>query len=272
MTDFTNVDLQNPTTGMTVLNQTDRHLSVLRDNYNYVPDTSTTEGFEAVKDAVKKLTKYRTSLEKERKAWKAPFLEAGKKIDSEAKRITAELLEIEAPFKQAKIEKEKALELAKEKRLNDIRVKIQWITDHVMNSIGKTSEEIQASIQAVGETDTIEGFYELTDEAVQARLTTLSTLETMYNQAKNAEIQQKELLESRAKLKEAEAIADEATAKVDLYEGNEPEPMMQPAPQPKPVPRNIIPVSNKKDNVVAWGIKHDIDESAISELMAILEF
>ena len=62
----------------------------------------THQGYVMVKSAISEVTKYRTGVEKARKELKKSALDWGKKVDAEARRVTALLLEIETPLREEK--------------------------------------------------------------------------------------------------------------------------------------------------------------------------
>jgi hypothetical protein len=88
-------------------------------------DCSTTSGYEGCRKAIAEVRAIRVNVEKHRKFLKEESLEYGRKVDSEAKRITAELESIEEPLKAKKQaiddEKERVKREAEEKRLAAIK-------------------------------------------------------------------------------------------------------------------------------------------------------
>lgn len=62
----------------------------------------TKDGYEAIRGGIAKLRTFRTEIEKRRVELKADALEWGRKVDSEAKRLTGLLLAIEEPLKAKK--------------------------------------------------------------------------------------------------------------------------------------------------------------------------
>lgn len=64
-------------------------------------DCTTTAGDQQARQSRLALVRLRTALEEKRKELKAPHLEAGKRIDDEAKRITGAILEMEKPIDDA---------------------------------------------------------------------------------------------------------------------------------------------------------------------------
>ncbi|QDV09310.1 hypothetical protein Poly30_48680 [Planctomycetes bacterium Poly30] len=63
-----------------------------------IEDIDDREGYQAVSTVRKEVKAVRVQVEKTRKALKADALEYGRAVDTEAKRITAALLEIEEPL------------------------------------------------------------------------------------------------------------------------------------------------------------------------------
>lgn len=88
---------------------TDAAIDVLRDEYSGLK-IETTADYEKVRLAIADVRDRRVTVEKTRVELKAGALEYGRKVDSEAKRITALLTEIEEPLKAEKqrVDDEKA--------------------------------------------------------------------------------------------------------------------------------------------------------------------
>ena len=90
-------------------NVSDEAISQLRDQYDGLT-AETPEKYEECRLAIANVRDLRVKVEKTRKELKADALAYGRKVDAEAKRITAKLTEIEEPLKleKAKIDDEKA--------------------------------------------------------------------------------------------------------------------------------------------------------------------
>lgn len=78
-----------------------------------VADINDLQGYKAVKEAAKKVKKYRTGVEAKRKELKAPALRFGEALDEEAKRITNLLTPIEQKLLKKQKDHEDAVEAAK---------------------------------------------------------------------------------------------------------------------------------------------------------------
>ena len=76
-------------------------IAILREKHSGPFEVSTKDGMALAKEARAEVRGYRTAVERMRVELKAPLLEKGKVIDAEAKRITAELIEIEEPINRA---------------------------------------------------------------------------------------------------------------------------------------------------------------------------
>jgi hypothetical protein len=88
-------------------------------------DCRTPAGYDAARRGIAECRTLRVAVEKKRVELKADALAWGKKVDTEAKRITAELESIEEPLQAAKDaidnEKKRIAQEAEEKRLAAIR-------------------------------------------------------------------------------------------------------------------------------------------------------
>ena len=163
--------------------QTDAALAVLREKYASFPSVEDKEGYAIVKAGIKEVDGYRTSLEKTRKEIKAPALERCKLIDAEAKRITAELVKIAEPMKEAKKEIDEREKRLKEERIARLQVKVNELVHFPAQAVGKSPAEISNLIDRLGEIDTSHDFYDLTSEAVAAQAASMSALAEMLTQA-----------------------------------------------------------------------------------------
>ena len=137
-------------------NETAAALAVLRQKYADYSSVviATTKDMALAKEARAEVRGYRVALEKLRVELKAPALERTRLIDTEAKRITAELLTIEEPIDAAikaeekRKEEEKAAKArAEAQRIADIQRVIAWIRQHVANAAGQRAAEIAEIVQ-----------------------------------------------------------------------------------------------------------------------------
>lgn len=214
MTSLTDVNVEEGKVEVEVFNKTEAALSELRKKYDVIPDATTEEGYTFVKEGVKELTTYRTSLDAERKRIKAPYLEAGRIIDAEAKRITEELVKLEDPLKAAKKEVDDREKRLKEERLRRLNQRIQEIRDFVTNARGKDSATIAGMIEQVDAIDTSQDFFELSKEAAEARAKTLEQLEEIFSDRLEHEAAKRQAEEQAAEMRRRER-AQEIDSKIN---------------------------------------------------------
>lgn len=217
---------------VTEFNQTAARIAELRETYGTeVPDASTTEGYKRAKEIASEMTSLRTSLEKRRKEFKSPVLAFGKMIDSEAKRITAEIISIEEPFKAAYREVDEAKKRIKaeiEQRFVDIKqmptiaiemhseaieAMINDLAEHDVSkeTFGRRVDEASAVVADVLEQLTNCHVAAIEREAEQARIEAERVeLERLRAEAAERERLQREAEERKAREEEAKRIAEEA--------------------------------------------------------------
>lgn len=202
---------------------TDAAIEKLKNKYLIVPVVEDNNGLADVKSRITVVRKLRTSVESKRKELKKDALEYGRKVDGEAKRITAELLAIEAPMKdaqskyEAKVAAEKA-ELARieAERKAEIQAKIDSISDLVAQHFNSSAFEIAEVIDQLGEPDDYDyGHLFIRYTAVLTQ--TLESLETMMNAASEREAEAVEANEKRER-EEAAAAERDRLAAIDREE------------------------------------------------------
>lgn len=179
MTILNNVNLEKGTVEVTEYSATNAALAMLKQKYSEVPDANTEEGYAVIKAGIKELTGLRTSLEAARKREKAPYLQAGKIIDEEAKRITDELVALEDPMKAAKKVVDDRVERERQERIARLQLKVDAIKGMPAQVRGKSSGDIAAMIDRCGEIDTAHDFYDLTKEAQAAQQASMDELTQM---------------------------------------------------------------------------------------------
>lgn len=198
MTIMNDVNIETGTVNIAVFNQTDAALAALREKYQVVPDANTDDGYAFVKDGIKELTTLRTRLEAVRKEVKEPYLQAGRIIDAEAKRITTELTTLEEPMKAAKKVVDDRVERERQERIARLQEKVDAIKAMPGQVRGKSSEEIEAMIDRVGEIDVMHDFFDLTREAVAAKDAAMNELTQMLGERLEFEVNEKARLQAEA--------------------------------------------------------------------------
>ena len=198
--------------------RTEAALAELREKYSGATfDLTTTAGDKAARAARLDLKTLRTSLEAKRKELKAPAVEFGRKIDDEAKRITAEIVALEDPIdaqikadeKRREDERLERERIAAE-RAAGFRAKIDAIRACVAKSQGLTSERISNGIAQVESIAIDEATWaEFAEEAAQAKSMTLAA---MLNLRDSAKAREEEAARVEAQRLENERIAAEQRA------------------------------------------------------------
>lgn len=214
MTIANDVDLEKGTVNIVEYSQTDAALASLREKYLAIPDANTEEGYAFLKDGIKELTGLRTKLEAARKAAKEPHLQAGRILDAEAKRITAELVALEDPMKVAKKEVDDRVERERQERIARLQKKVDAIVAMPSQVRGKSSQEITDMLDRVGEIDATHDFYDLTKEAVAARQTALDELTQMLGDRLEFEVAEEARQKAEAERAELQRKFDEQQAEM----------------------------------------------------------
>ena len=180
---------------------------------NFIPDTTTKEGYDKSKRVALDVGKVLTTLEKSRRSKKADSIAIGKAIDSEAKGIAAKLEEIQSPHKLAykqlddeKKEREKARKDALELRVAELRDLPELLRESDSGSIAGALEQVNA--------EECLDFFEYSSDALKARNASRTALADMYAKALQAEQDAAELAKLRAAQAE-QAIKDREQAAAD---------------------------------------------------------
>jgi colicin import membrane protein len=182
-------------------------LAALREQYgNVVYDVTTTAGMADAKAARLAIREPRYEIERIRKAAKAPILALGKKLDSEAARITSELEKLERPIdstikaeedrkeaeKQAKIE-------AEQKRVANLQERVVYLRGNQTLSASSGSELIAGHIEDL-EGESVEGLQEFEQQGIDAKIAGLARLRELHAAALAHEAEQERIKEERAEL------------------------------------------------------------------------
>lgn len=164
----------------------------IQEKGNFLPDTSTKEGYEASKRFVLDVTTpTRTKLDKAHKTAKAYWVAGGRNVDSKKKEIMDVLIDIQKPHQEAYKAFDQAEKDKKAKFESDIQEKIRVIYNYRILPPSANSDVIAEIIQQCGETDTQEGFYHLSKEAATARSESLQVLNELLMSAVAHEAEQK---------------------------------------------------------------------------------
>jgi len=205
-------------------NVTDQTISELKEKYKDLT-TQGPDGYLSVKAAIKDVSTIRINLEKFRVEKKAPLLAAEKYLDSEARRITALLVEIETPLKakkklvddiEAKIKQEK---FDKEiKRMADIQEMINKlmlapnISEYELPELGDLEDELQYNQSLVIESDV---FQEFENEATGIVYNNIQKLKSLIEKRIAYDEEQERLTKQKADQDAADKLLADERAKFE---------------------------------------------------------
>lgn len=172
-----------------------------------VYEVATTKGMEEAKAARAAIREPRYNVEKVRKEAKAPILALGKKLDSEAARITAELLKIEDPIdaqiknEEQRKEREREEKIkAEEKRQADLQVRLAELRGNRNLSAMSGSELIADHIGDIERIPVDASFQELEQQAKDAKSAGLAWLRELHASALAHEAEQARIKAEREEL------------------------------------------------------------------------
>ena len=186
---------------------------------NVVVDVSSPSALAFAKTARHEIREPRHACEKIRKALKAPALLRAKLIDSEAARITAELLAIEAPWDEAIKAEEARKEVAKaalEQAEREQSEKIQARIDALGLNVGLVNaspDVILIELSRISQTEvSLEIFGSRAGEAAQIKAATQDQLDQLFRAAEVRKLQQAALDLQQAQLAAAQKKLDDDQA------------------------------------------------------------
>ena len=223
-----NAQLQETTseTNLVEYGVTDKALAALKEKFKEVPDATTKDGYKAIKEGLSEMRPLRTGVENKRKELKAESLAWGKKVDTEAKRITSEIIAIEQPYKDAKEFqdneeariKQEAIE-QEAARISEIEIAINNIKSLSEGLLGADlvllKERLNSASQIVVNAD---NFHEFIEPAELALNNALSVLDSAIAEREVFEEQQAEQAERQRIMDEQQAELDAKQAEIDQQE------------------------------------------------------
>lgn len=216
-----NTDIEVVTKALTDFDLVAAGLEQLNKNYKgMLFDVETPNGMAVAKAARAALRNPRYEIERIRKEAKAPLLAIGKKLDSEAARITAEILKLEEPIDQQikneeqRKERERLAKVeAEQKRIAAILARIEAIRLLPSRAIGKTSAEVKRLLDEAAAIIIDNDFAEYAPQANTALQTTILALQGAHAERLNHEAEQARIVAERAeleRLREEQAKRDQA--------------------------------------------------------------
>lgn len=172
-----------------------------------VYEVTTTKGLEEARAARAAIRAPRYEVERIRKAAKAPILALGKRLDSEAARITAELEKLEKPIHEQIVHEEQRKERerqakieAENKRLADIHARIDAIRNLPVEASGQSSADILALVARAEAIQIGPDFGEFIATARAAHTTTVAALKGLHAQALADEAERERIQREREEL------------------------------------------------------------------------
>ena len=211
------------TTAIAEYNQTAFGLADLRSRLTgIVYDVTTTKGMEAARVDRRECVKLRTALEAKRVELKQPALDRTRLIDAEAKRITAEIVALEAPIdaviraqEEAKQAERERLYVIERDRLAAISARIEAMRGLVFDAAAQPAAKVATLVEILSsEPVDATTYQEKLDEAKAVHAATLEKLCQMRDLAQANEAEAAKLAQERVEL-DAQRIQQEATAKAE---------------------------------------------------------
>lgn len=187
-------------------------LAALREQYgNVVYDVTTTAGMTDAKAARLAIREPRYEIERIRKAAKAPILALGKKLDTEAARITSELEKLERPIDSAikaeedrkEAEKQAKIE-AEQRRVANLQERVAYLRGNQTLSASSGSELIAGHIEDL-EGESVEGLEEFEQQGIDAKTAGLARLRALHAAALAHEAEQARIKAEREELEKLRA-------------------------------------------------------------------
>jgi hypothetical protein len=221
-------EIEQVTLALTTINKVEMGLTDLRQKYEGVVfDVSTGVGMEVAKEARRDVREPRLEVERIRKAAKAPILALGKKLDSEAARITAELEKLEGPIHLQITTEETRKEAEKERRLAAEIARVAALQERIAELRGcqmlSPSSGSQLVLEHIADLEAIPvdaTFDEFEQQASDAKTAALVRLNGILGAAVAHEAEQAKVIAERAELARLRAAEEErqATARAEQAE------------------------------------------------------
>ncbi len=215
MENFNAYDPATDSVNIELFTKTEAGLAALREQYGTLPAEVTNDNYDWFKAGAKTLSSTRTAIESARKEIKQPYLDAGRAIDNEAKRITAEIKKIEAPLAALKKGWDDRLKREKEERIARLQKKVDAIKAFTTRAQGMNSEGIAELLESLEAIDTENDFYDLKREAIEAQAAARDRLAVMLDERIQFELAEKAKAKAEAeleKVREAQKITDAISA------------------------------------------------------------
>lgn len=192
-------------------------IAKVKDYCNFLPDVTTSEGYEKSKRVSLDVGKILTSVEARRKQLKSDSIKTGQAIDSEAKTIVEELAGLQLPHKAAYKELDNLKKEAEANRKASLEQRIEDMRGLPVFLANETSDTICDAMDGVVENLCLD-YDEYNNQAVKVRSDTIKALEELFNLKMNAEKDAAELVVLRDAAAAQKLINDEARIRLEANE------------------------------------------------------
>jgi hypothetical protein len=223
-------EIEQVSLAVAAIDRVETGLATLRERYaGLVFEVATSEGMKAAKEARKAVRDPRLEVERIRKAAKAPILALGKKLDSTAARITAELEKLEDPIAKQITAEEEREEREKQARIEAELARVTGLQERVAELRGAVAAAMNCSaaliLEHIADLERVPvdaSFEEFEEQAQDAKTATLARLKELHTAAVSREAEAERIKAERAELAKLRAeqeardkVAREAQAKLD---------------------------------------------------------
>lgn len=185
-------------------------------------DVTTTAGMKLAREARAEIREYRVSLEKKRVEIKAPALERCRQIDTEAKRITAQLSALEDPIdeqikaEEGRVEAERAERARLERmRIEALHAQLDAIRRLPMEVAGKPVADVEKALRRALDLDLSEFQRDMPDAALAVKTEAVERLTALRDERVAFEAEQQRLAAERAELERLKAAEAERQAEAE---------------------------------------------------------
>lgn len=195
-------------------------LAELRKQYGgVVYDVTTTAGISDARAARAAIREPRYEIERIRKAAKAPILALGKKLDTEAARITSELLTLESPIdgaikaEEERKERERLAKIAAEEaRVAALQERVAYLRGNQTLTASSGSELIAGHISDLEGEPVDDSLQEFQQQGTEAKTAGLARLRALHAAAVAHETEQERIKAEREELARLRKAEDERQA------------------------------------------------------------
>ena len=168
----------------------------VKETCNFLPDVASKEGYEKSKRVALDVGKILTNLESRRKELKQESLDFGRRIDSQAKEIAAELEAFQLPHKRAYKELDNLRKEREAARKAELAARVENIANLPEMMRDSDSDSVKAALEGLHNEECLD-FYEFTDQALKARKSSIAALSEMFGQKLQQEKEAVELARLR---------------------------------------------------------------------------